>query len=484
MENLRCFPHCIFAKPPRTALPPPPIRLSTTNDVPPDFEIRVMRERIHAGRARLVEIDAEIARLESLLGPLRRERQDVQDNIDQHLAVVSPIRSLPSDILDEIFSWSVPVRLPESDFVGGPWILTHVCARWRNVAISLPALWSTIHLLDVRIPLNILTTQLERSRPCPLTIDLFANHFAGFTSILEHSERWHTLDLSIFDWMVPLLNETAGRLPLLRSLTYDKNTSLSDLSLCRAFEAAPCLREGMAYTTASIPLPYNCLTRFRYKTSTSLAAAPLKSCHNLLELTLVCPDTPEGNEIIELPLLQRLRIGDGFLLDRLLLPALEELALEASPGSLVPFIHRSACSLRKLINECTASPTENILLLAHIPTLVELHTISTPDDMLRLMAPPPSESHAIICPRLRAMHLLLSCSVADCTKITQLMQSRHNNPSCPALSLSLHDLCYREFQPHFLATQALLQQRGMDVGWLEGAFSWESHLYSLLCSYP
>ncbi|KAJ7286579.1 hypothetical protein C8J57DRAFT_1030737, partial [Mycena rebaudengoi] len=82
---------------------------------------------------RLAEIDAEIVRLESLLGPLRRERQDVRDNTDHHLAVVSLIRSLPSDILDEIFSWSVPVRFPESDLVGGPWILTHVCARWRNV---------------------------------------------------------------------------------------------------------------------------------------------------------------------------------------------------------------------------------------------------------------------------------------------------------------------------------------------------------------
>jgi hypothetical protein len=61
-----------------------------------------------------------------------------------------------------------------------------------------------------------------------------------------------------------------------------------------------------------------------------------------------------------------------------------------------------------LINT-SQSPTENILLLQHIPTLVELHTTSTADDILRLMVPSESDSrHAIICPELRTLHLLVT----------------------------------------------------------------------------
>ncbi|KAJ7270822.1 hypothetical protein C8J57DRAFT_1014255, partial [Mycena rebaudengoi] len=51
---------------------------------------------------RLSEIDAEIGRLKGLLDPLHRERQSVLDNIEQHLAVISPMRSLPSDIKRDI----------------------------------------------------------------------------------------------------------------------------------------------------------------------------------------------------------------------------------------------------------------------------------------------------------------------------------------------------------------------------------------------
>ncbi|KAJ7292523.1 hypothetical protein C8J57DRAFT_1160735, partial [Mycena rebaudengoi] len=144
MEALLCCTHCILKKPPRTPLPPPPTRLSTTNGIPSESEVRAMRERIHTDRTRLLEINSDITRLESLLGTLRREQQETRDNIDRYLAIISPIRSLPCDVLDEIFSWTLinpEENSPTSDFASGPWTLTHVCARWRNIAIYLPALW-------------------------------------------------------------------------------------------------------------------------------------------------------------------------------------------------------------------------------------------------------------------------------------------------------------------------------------------------------
>jgi vacuolar-type H+-ATPase subunit I/STV1 len=195
--------------------------LSTTNAAPLESELRTTRERIHAGRIRLSEIDDAI-------NQLHQERQDVLHNIEQHLSILSPIRNLPSDVLAEIFSWTLLPEgyFPSTKIAASPWVLTHVCAAWRSLAISLPALWLSVRF-DKRVSLAMLQTQLARSGQRPLTIYFSSSNVEAFKSILDHSNRWHTADLWIFDWMVPLLNAAAGSLPLLRSLTYH----MKDLSL-------------------------------------------------------------------------------------------------------------------------------------------------------------------------------------------------------------------------------------------------------------
>lgn len=65
-----------------------------------------------------------------------------------------PIRTFPTDILIEIFRHCVPSSLQavEEDSLdpkSPPWVLSHVCRRWRAISVSDPHLWCGIYL-----PLN------------------------------------------------------------------------------------------------------------------------------------------------------------------------------------------------------------------------------------------------------------------------------------------------------------------------------------------
>ncbi|TEB39435.1 hypothetical protein FA13DRAFT_1807919 [Coprinellus micaceus] len=65
----------------------------------------------------------------------------------QRNSLVSIHRSLPEDILREVFVQCLPIT-HNSTFSprDAPVLLTHVCRRWRNVALSTPSLWCSLHV--------------------------------------------------------------------------------------------------------------------------------------------------------------------------------------------------------------------------------------------------------------------------------------------------------------------------------------------------
>ncbi|KAJ6448699.1 hypothetical protein C8R45DRAFT_791010, partial [Mycena sanguinolenta] len=80
--------------------------------------------------------------LQPYLHELEEERITLSDYHSQKTRILSPLRRMPAEILREIFSWTLP---PVDNFFSSadcPWILTHVCATWRAVALSQPSLWS------------------------------------------------------------------------------------------------------------------------------------------------------------------------------------------------------------------------------------------------------------------------------------------------------------------------------------------------------
>ncbi|KAJ7875869.1 hypothetical protein B0H14DRAFT_43874 [Mycena olivaceomarginata] len=108
----------------------------------------------------------------------------------------APMLGLPHEMLAEIFYNFLPIYPMCSGLVGlqSPTLLSHVCRRWRNIALSLPRLWRAIKLDIVREPhpqqLDLLRTWLGRSGDHLVEMDqsrvLNSCEAVQLTAILQH----------------------------------------------------------------------------------------------------------------------------------------------------------------------------------------------------------------------------------------------------------------------------------------------------------
>ncbi|KAF8138012.1 hypothetical protein K438DRAFT_1996458 [Mycena galopus ATCC 62051] len=90
----------------------------------------------------------------------------------------SPIDRLSRDVLSEIFLWTLPANGFHPINIRGrlssePLTLSHVNNRWRDVAISTPALWATIWVDRPReVHIHMVKLWIKYSRQCPLVLYL------------------------------------------------------------------------------------------------------------------------------------------------------------------------------------------------------------------------------------------------------------------------------------------------------------------------
>lgn len=114
----------------------------------------------------------------------------------------TPIHSLPDDILAVIFVEGSSIK--SFDYKNWPLfevVVSHVSGRWREVAINLAALWSTIYVIPLHSP-DMLKAYLERSKERLLDIKFHFYHFASpimelghnlklcVNTLIAHAERW------------------------------------------------------------------------------------------------------------------------------------------------------------------------------------------------------------------------------------------------------------------------------------------------------
>ncbi|KAH7884538.1 hypothetical protein F5I97DRAFT_1467854 [Phlebopus sp. FC_14] len=134
-----------------------------------------------AAQKEVAKLTAQISALESRKQVLVKESFEVQYSIRSLQSRVAhitnetaPVSRLPSDVLAIVFeetrcllSQWVGVRRPLPIEVQ----LSHVCARWRQVALSTPSLWTTIRMPILHKEIAI-KTYLQRCNECPLSIHL------------------------------------------------------------------------------------------------------------------------------------------------------------------------------------------------------------------------------------------------------------------------------------------------------------------------
>jgi len=95
------------------------------------------KDRVREQADRLVE---EVARL-------RTRQAQVEDTIEKHAGIISPLRRLSTDLLRLIFSFCLPTRTdPTLSEDEAPLVLTRLCRRWRDVALHAPELWARLYI--------------------------------------------------------------------------------------------------------------------------------------------------------------------------------------------------------------------------------------------------------------------------------------------------------------------------------------------------
>ncbi|EIN05866.1 hypothetical protein PUNSTDRAFT_127782 [Punctularia strigosozonata HHB-11173 SS5] len=190
-------------------------------------ELAQLRARKAVGR-RPVVVAHSLAQLEATRTALARQVRTYQ-------TILAPIRRLPPELLECIFSFVHSAALSETlaSALKASIRISQTCALWRSIAFGLPILWSAIHLRFNNVPGTSRTRAqsfsliLGRCTHRPLSISIHAmSRFETVylppqmpETLLRIKHRWRTLDLAISsNYFEMLLTAFEDQLPELRHL--------------------------------------------------------------------------------------------------------------------------------------------------------------------------------------------------------------------------------------------------------------------------
>jgi len=123
--------------------------LLNTSDIPPTTSLPTINAVIESHDAVLQVLNGEISNTRNVLKALEDGRVSHLRTIQQHESLRSPLRRLPVEILSAIFiicsSVAQGARSSSNLNPDNPAVaLSHVCARWREIALETPLLWSRL----------------------------------------------------------------------------------------------------------------------------------------------------------------------------------------------------------------------------------------------------------------------------------------------------------------------------------------------------
>ncbi|KAF4618745.1 hypothetical protein D9613_010185 [Agrocybe pediades] len=336
-------------------------QLFETNRPPTEEEMATVLEALNKAKEEKATLEQRISLGDRVkpffvsthrVGRLRRQLHAIDTFISTHEARIAPcaVMRLPPELLSMIFKVAGAQRksrntdwaLSEVALALGPVLaLSHVCKRWRDVAVSTPCLWQTIPTLVLRRPewrkerhLQCLEEVLRRGKDSPLFVVFDAGAYNNFDRqprpehpavkiLVAHSERWHSVDVTMADpsAIMPQLAPIRGRISSLRSLRLSVSTRCRErLPDCSIFEIAPRLRELCLY---NVPFRLTLPTRMELRKLTvgqSIIAVAVTG--NWRSLSLVCSST-----IVDLQL-RFVATGSGNLLPPTLLPNLVSMKVD------------------------------------------------------------------------------------------------------------------------------------------------------------
>ncbi|KAJ7122999.1 hypothetical protein C8R44DRAFT_981238 [Mycena epipterygia] len=472
--------------------------LLTTNEPPDDAELAFIRAVISKTHARMAYLDTEISRLQQL----EEERAALSTYHSQNIAILSPLRRIPPEVLCEIFLWTLPSAHEA---------LRHR-SRWRAAALSAPSLWSLVVMeyhdlpwlsTPSVYPLPMVQTQIQRAQKIKL-------HFYGsmqrsarpqvemFRCLVEHSPRWEELSIELTPALLPLLANLRNRLQSLRRLwiQWDGAESQAGVESIDVFHVAPRLVDvGTNDEHRPIPmlLPAHQLTRYESTAPWEMHQTVLKLARNLVEAHLESGDPlPDHGDIVDLLCLQRLYVSHTELLTYLKTPALKEIAFyfqDDDPSPLIhlePFVFRSGCTLQKLTLKGSPTTSATVELLEKYPSLTELaiiiHDLNEVDDdddyafqhqtdtlISQLAVPSLPTGNAALAPQLSGIHFgSMDGSYIDFSLYLQMLRSRWAAAGYALVRAALLTDAEPGPDDATLSDLDALRRDGLDLSFLQG----------------
>ncbi|KAJ7016523.1 hypothetical protein C8F04DRAFT_1281165 [Mycena alexandri] len=239
-----------------------------------------------------------------------------------------PVLTLPVELTSEIFCWTLVAPWPEVEGtpLEGPLRLGQICRLWREIALSTPALWTSLHLpLRRRIPesyLSRIQTVLSRTASLPLTISLTAQYrvqgdsealrLRAMEEILNvlapHSRTWAEISFKTPPDPLNALHSIHHQLPQLTSLELLLEFTPADGTVGTMFNHAPMLRNVhlSRFGSQRLALPWTQLTSLHIDSSRlHQLAETISWTPNLVEL--IVGDITEGGPLPHIPALPHLK---------------------------------------------------------------------------------------------------------------------------------------------------------------------------------
>ncbi|KAF7333503.1 hypothetical protein MVEN_02366500 [Mycena venus] len=137
------------------------------------------------------KLSADIDLQKEVLKQLERTKSTAQRELN---AIRDPVARFPLEISSEIFLQCLPPFPPAPASQSAPRLFMSICNAWADIALSTPALWTSIHLGSRGA--RILEVWLRRARNCDLSLSFHRNLDPSITTILrEYAGQVKKLDL-------------------------------------------------------------------------------------------------------------------------------------------------------------------------------------------------------------------------------------------------------------------------------------------------
>ncbi|KAI5899656.1 uncharacterized protein SCHCODRAFT_02605758 [Schizophyllum commune H4-8] len=340
-----------------------PLEVIRSSALPSATDSVDLRRAAMADQESLSSVDEAMFTLQRKLDELRAQRDRLSIEQERKLALIAPVRRLPTEVLMLIIELAMELSFahePDSSLmVIHP--VTLVCQRWRTLAFAAPRLWAKIVLYPAfdKLCLHTLRTCLVLSKAHPLDIHIDSSRpkwrkLTGvpdytdsapedlWNSLLAHASRWKSLALKAINPPTSILQQTPS-LPLLQHLhledfdTDDGDFDTDDGRLA-FFRNTPSLSHVSLWNTDStqLDLSWDRLVRLQLYVEDAGELHPhfqvYSRCSNLQELRLEMDDYPDehdSNFDISLPALHTIELI-GFsscLLLSLVAPQLQQLRI-------------------------------------------------------------------------------------------------------------------------------------------------------------